>query len=414
MQTGGPRGNININPIINTNQHQFQITRLDDPEGDYDVVLTAGQLAGIVREFSEYLVQKLPVYGMSVDDRTDLEIAHNALSGFLNRELDEGLLISSRTGIVYASASREGNIEFRTIDVDLETEEFTGGRIYKVSPAIAGQWLNADLAVIGQYLSVDDLVTIRSTVTRQIDTRLRGDKIAEAIDAFKLNAAARFCRESGDELGALSLSLFEQSDLDRINTYCDRHPERRLDAAMLLRGAAQLDKVRRAAIRVSVELADKLAASLGGERLSQSVAAFSETGGLTYTEIDREAVARQTADLYATAFVRLESGLKAALTAVTMADLRMYSKVDTIADFVTNKIIDDVIPKYEQTGYAVQLDPETIQDIANAVNAYYWDALGNTFIQNEYDTLILTGQNAGKIGTVLNVPLNGLVYPIKK
>ena len=55
------------------------------------------------------------------------------------------------------------------------------------------------------------------------------------------------------------MRAMQQSDLDRVNLFCERHAPLKLDPAMMLRTATQIDELRQATINIAVKLAHGVA-----------------------------------------------------------------------------------------------------------------------------------------------------------
>ena len=335
------------------NYYVISAHRPGDEEAS-EIYLTVPQMPELARMLTDYTAAMIPLHGLGPDDRFELEKILGALQDYLRADLPYQSMAIQGHGVIAALPSRN-MIECRVIDLDAGSSEPIGGRIYRVSPAVAAQWM------LGNLLSRQ-----RAIVHRRRDPNPRcgsqdhqrqadGEQETNRLTSLIRNAFIEHWEREGEDLKAIQMRAMEQSDLDRVNLFCQRHAPLKLDPARMLRTATEIDALRQATVNIAVKLAHGVAAAIGAAQFGATVAEIDGNGRLSYGSINRAEFGKSTAKLYAKAFEEIEEKLKLVLSATTKTKIKLVSRVDTVSEWLSSRVVEHVAEQFADSTYNITI-----------------------------------------------------------
>ena len=258
------------------------------------------------------------------------------------------------------------------------------------------------------------MIAIRDAAAKIINGKLRGEQETNRLTSLIRNAFIEHWEREGEDLKAIQMRAMQQSDLDRVNLFCQRHAPLKLDPAVMLRTATQIDALRQAAVNIAVKLAHGVAAAIGAAQFGATVAEIDGNGRLSYGELNRAEFNKSTAKLFDKAFTEIEDKLKLVLTAATKVRIKLPSKVDTVSEWVSNRVVEDVAEQFGDGNYSITISNAREDMIAEIANSWFWDTIGNALEANDCVGVMLSGAHAGTAVHLADCSEFGLVYPLKR
>ena len=107
------------------------------------------------------------------------------------------------------------------------------------------------------------------------------------------------------------------------------------------------------------------------------------TAGCSYGSINRAEFSKSTAKLFAKAFEEIEDKLKLLLTATTKTKVKLVSRVDTVAEWLSDRVVEHVAEQFGDSTYSITISEDQENVIAEIANAWFWDTIGNALEDND-------------------------------
>ena len=384
--------------------------------GDEDaseIDLTVPQMPELARMLTDYVNGMIPLHGLGPDDRFEFEKILGALQDYLRHDLPYESMASRGHGVIAALPDR-GKIEWRVIDLDAGSSEPTGGRIYRVSPAVAAQWMLANLLSSQELLSIGDVIAIRDAAAKIINGKLNGEQETNRLSSLIRNAFIEHWEREGEDLRVVKMRAMQQSDLDRVNLFCQRHAPLKLDPARMLRTATEIDMLRQAAINIAVKLAHGVAAAIGAAQFGATVAEMDGNGRLSYGELNRAEFGKSTAKLFDKAFTEIEDKLKLLLTAATKTKIKLVSRVDTVSEWLSNRVVEHVAEQFGDGNYSITISASPAEHDRRDREQLVLGHDRNALEGNDCVGVMLTGAHAGTAVHLADCSEFGLIYPLRR